>query len=68
MVRIAGIKKDLSPLELLFMQSENNEKLELASGYIAVLVSEHGNLELKVTMGDGSIIIISANKQLGGEE
>lgn len=60
MVRIAGIEKDLTPLELLFVQAEPNEKLELASGYIAQLANELGDLELKVTMGDDSVIIISA--------
>jgi hypothetical protein len=60
MVRIAGIDRDFSPLELMFHQAEEEEKLQLAAGYIAQLAAEYGELTLDIELESNSKIHISA--------
>lgn len=63
MVRIAGIDKDLSPLEILFYQASDEERIELATSCLAIITQEAGGIEFTVTMEDGSVITITTAKK-----
>lgn len=62
MVRIAGIDKDFTPLELMFAQAAPDEKMEIAAGYLANTVQALGDIEVKVELESDAIIVISAKK------
>jgi hypothetical protein len=68
MVRIAGIDKDFTNLELLFLQAEDSEKMELAAGYIAQTAAKVGEFEIKVELTEGQVIMIKAANKKGNEE
>lgn len=65
MVRIAGIDKDFTPLELLFYQEDDQTKLHLVSSYLANFTKEHGGLELTVTLDDDSVVKINTKIKKG---
>lgn len=66
MVRIAGIDRELSPLEILWAQATDEERLNLTSSYLANITTLHGAIELKVELENDQIIII--NTKLQGEK
>lgn len=63
MVRIAGIDKELSPLEVLFYQASDEERIELATSCLAVLTKQVGGVEFTVTMEDETVIKISTSEE-----
>lgn len=60
MVRIAGIEKEFTPLELMFIQAPENEKLEIAAGYLAQVASNVGDIEVKIELESNTKVIINA--------
>lgn len=63
MVRIAGIERELSTLEVLFYQASRDEQIELASSCLALLTEELGGIEFTVEMETGSTVKITTSRE-----
>ena len=63
MVRIAGIDQELSTLELMWVQADDNERMMLATGLLVEFYKKAGQTyELKADTEDGMYIITVAKQ------
>jgi len=63
MVRIAGIDRDVSPLELMWHQSDPTDKLNLALNFIIEVSAATVDGKMAVEMQDDSKYIIQVTKE-----
>lgn len=62
MVRIAGIDRDFTELELMFHQADEEEKAELVAGYLANLTVQVGaGIRLRVELESDKVVEIETS-------
>lgn len=63
MVRIAGIDRDVSPLELVWHQSDENDKLNLALTYIIEVSQAVVDGKMTIEMQDDKKYVIQVTEE-----
>jgi hypothetical protein len=57
-MRVSGIDKDFSSLEILFYQADQQEQMELIATYLANKTRELGGIKLDIVLDDDTSVTI----------